>query len=86
MTSSVTDLSGWWVGFAIGVPVTAVVAVLVLLIIIAAQSIGTIADDATEALIDSRDRTEVLWQVRTTNEVAGEILAGARQARKALGG
>lgn len=81
-----TDLSGWWVGFAIGIPVTAVVAVLVILIIATAHSIGTVAADATESLVESRDRTEAMWKVKTTNQVATEILDGARHARNALGG
>lgn len=86
MTFAATNLTGWWVGYAIGVPLVLVVAVLVIAIIMAAVKIGTVAEDATRALAQARDRTEVLWQVKTTNQVATDILEGAREARKALGG
>ncbi len=80
------DVTGWWIGYAIGVPLVLVVATLVLLIIIAARGIAAVAEDATESLAESRDRTEVLWQVKTTNQVTADIIDGAAQARKALGG
>lgn len=79
-------LLGWWVGFGIGTVLVIVVAVLLLLILVAARRIGSVAEDATAALAQTRDRTEVLWQVRATNEVAAEILGQATAARKALGG
>ncbi|MGH4022909.1 MAG: hypothetical protein ACRDT0_27485 [Pseudonocardiaceae bacterium] len=86
MTSTEPDLSGWLIGYMIGVPLTAVVAALVIAIFLTAMHIGTVAEDATLTLIEARDRTEALWQVETTNQVATDILNGAREARKALGG
>lgn len=86
MTLAQADLTGWWVGYGIGVAVVIVVALLLLLIIKAARGIGDVAADATRSLEQTRERTEALWQVRTTNQVANEILDGATQARKALGG
>lgn len=77
---------GWWIGYAIGVTVVIVVGVLLLFIIATADQIANIARDATSSLTESRDRTEALWQVSTTNELATEIGEGARAARKALGG
>lgn len=77
---------GWWMGYAIGVAVVAVVAVLLILIIATARRIAAVAEDATRSLVETRDRTEVLWQVSTTNAVTTDILEGATQARKALGG
>jgi len=86
MTFAAIDLTGWWIGYGIGVAVVLVVALLVIAIIVTAVRIGTVAEDATRSLVESRDRTEVLWQVETTNQVATDILDGAREARKVLGG
>jgi hypothetical protein len=80
------DLTGWWVGYAIGATIVVVVAVVLLLIIRTAHAIASVAEDATRSLAETRDRTEVLWQVRTTNQVAADLLEGATRARKALGG
>lgn len=86
MTVAATNLTGWWVGCAIGAAIVVVVAVLVLTIIVTARRIAAVAEDATRSLVLARDRTEVLWEVNTTNTVASDILAGAKQARAALGG
>lgn len=86
MTLAATDLTGWWVGFAIGGAVVAAVAILVIAIIVTAVQIGTVAEDATRALVEARDRSEALWTVKTTNQVATDILDGARAAREGLGG
>ena len=80
------DLTGWWVGYAIGATIVVLVAVVLLLIIRTAHAIASVAEDATRSLAETRDRTEVLWQVRTTNQVAADLLEGATRARKALGG
>jgi hypothetical protein len=80
------NLNGWWVGYAIGAAIVLVVTVVLLLIIRTAHAIASVAEDATRALAETRDRTEVLWQVGTTNQVAADLLDGATQARKALGG
>lgn len=86
MTFAATDLTGWQVGYVVGVVVVAAVAVLLLLIIAAARRIAAVAEDATRSLVEAQQRTEALWDLETTNEVVGEILDGAAQARKALGG
>lgn len=80
------NLTGWWVGYAIGAAIVLVVAVILLLIIRTAHAIATLAGDATRSLAETRDRTEVLWQVATTNQLAADLRDGAVQARKALGG
>ena len=80
------DLTGWWVGYAVGAAIVLVLAVLLILIILTARGIAAAAEDATRSLAETRDRTEVLWQVATTKQVAGELLDGAEQARRALGG
>jgi hypothetical protein len=80
------DLTGWWVGYSIGVPVVLVVAALLLMIILTVRQIAAVAEDATESLRQTRDRTEVLWQVEKTNSEARKILDGATEARTKLGG
>jgi hypothetical protein len=86
MILAATDMTGWWVGYVLGAAVVLIVAVLIITIIVTAKRISAMAQDATRALVQTRDRTEALWQVSTTNQVAGDLLAGARQARTALGG
>ena len=86
MMLAAADLTGWWVGYAVGAAVVLVGAVLLILIILAARRIAAAAEDATRLLVETRDRTEVLWQLATTREVAADLLDGAGQARKALGG
>jgi uncharacterized membrane protein (Fun14 family) len=79
------DLTGWWVGYAVGAVIVVVVAVLLILIILTARGIATAAEDATRSLAEARDRTEVLWQLAATKQVAADLLDGAEQARGALG-
>jgi len=86
MTSPASDLTGWWIGFGIAAAVVVIVVVVVVAIIATAKKIGDVAEDATRTLAQIRDRTEVLWQVATTNSVASDLLQGATQARHALGG
>jgi uncharacterized membrane protein len=86
MTLDTAHLTGWWVGYAIGVPVVLAVAGLLIWIILTVRRIAGAAEDATHSLRETRDRTEVLWQVEKTNKVAKEILDAATEARRALGG
>lgn len=81
-----TNLTGWWVAWGVTGAVVVVVALVVLLIISTAQRIAAVAADATRSLVETRERTEVLWQVSTTNKVASDILDAATEARRALGG
>jgi hypothetical protein len=86
MTVAAADLTGWLVGYAVGATIVLVVAVLLILIIVAARGIAAAAEDATRSLAETRDRTEVLWQLATTKQVAADLLDGAARARRALGG
>jgi hypothetical protein len=86
MVLAAADLTNWWVGYIVGASLVVVVALLVLTITITAKRIARVAEDATHTLVIARDRTESLWQVSTTNQVASEILSGAKAARRALGG
>lgn len=80
------NLTGWWIGYAIGAAVVVIVALLVLILIATARRIAATAKDATGALREAQQRSEALWEIKTTNAVAKDILNGARQAREALGG
>ena len=73
---------GWWVGLA----VTAVVVVLVAATIYLARRIRDQAETVVQALDSVRERTTGLWDVQQTNAVAKGILEAARKARAALGG
>ena len=81
-----SNMTGWWVGYGIGALVVLIVVVVVVSIIVTARKIGDVAEDGTRSLLLTRDRTEVLWQVATTNSVANDLLQGAKKAREALGG
>ena len=72
---------GWYVGWAVGVVVVALVAVLVLEITARAQRITRQADDITRALDGARENTEPLWGVRATNHAADRITRGLRRIR-----
>lgn len=78
------DLTGWYVGYGLGAVVVLLVAALVLAITATARRIADVADDIAATLAVARDRTEVLWQVSTTNSVATDILDTATAARQAL--
>lgn len=86
MVLAATNMTGWWVGYGIGALVVLIVVVVVVAIIVTARRIGDVAEDGTRSLLLTRDRTEVLWQVATTNSVANDLLQGATKAREALGG
>lgn len=86
MVSAATDMTGWWVGYGVGALVVVIVVVVVVSIIVTARKIGNVAEDATRALALTQQRTEVLWQVATTNSVANDLLQGATTARETLAG
>ncbi|MFP5299000.1 MAG: hypothetical protein ACLGHL_08445 [Actinomycetota bacterium] len=86
MVIAASDLTGWWIGYGVGAAVVLIVATVVISLIVTARRIGDVAEDATRSLAETRDRTEVLWQVAVTNQVATELLTGAREARRALAG
>jgi hypothetical protein len=86
MVLASSHLTGWYIGYGLAIVVVLLVAVLVLAITATARRIADVADDITSTLHVARERTEVLWQVATTNRVAGDILDTATAARKALEG
>ncbi|WP_034272081.1 hypothetical protein [Haloechinothrix halophila] len=86
MTLAAEHLTGWWVGYVIGAVVVLLVAALLILIILTVRRIAAVAEDATDALRLAQQRTEALWQLEATRTAATDILAGATEARHALGG
>jgi len=77
---------GWYIGFALAAVVVVLVAGLLLAITATVNKIAVVAEDITATLGVARERTEVLWQVATTNRVATDILDTATAARQALEG
>lgn len=86
MTLAAQHLTGWWVGYAIGAVVVLLVTALLILIILTVRRIAAVAEDATESLRLTQERTEVLWQLEGTRTVAKDILADVTEARHVLGG
>lgn len=80
------DETSWIVGFVVAGVVVLIVAVVVLVIIKLATDIRDSAVRIIGDLERARDGTAPLWEVRTTNEVAGQIIEGASGARRLLGG
>ena len=80
-------LSQWWyVGWAIGVVVVLIAAVLLLTIIALGRRITGQAVAITEALDGARANTDGLWAVRTTNSAIDRITRGLATARRKLSG
>jgi len=79
-----SELLGWYIGFALAAVVVLLVAALLIAIIVTVRKIAVVAEDITDTLGVTRDRTEVLWQVATTNRVATDILTTATAARETL--
>lgn len=85
MTAAVSATQ-WAIGWTVAGAVVLVVVLLVGTVIVLAARIRTQLLAIHAALVETRDETAALWAVETTNHVAGEILAAAREARAALGG
>lgn len=80
-------LSQWWyVGWAIGVVVVLIAAVLLVAIIALGRRITGQAVTITEALDGARANTDGLWEVRTTNSAIDRITRGLATARRKLSG
>jgi hypothetical protein len=86
MVLASSHLTAWYVGYGLALVVVVLVVALLLAIIMTARRITAVAEDITSTLHVARDRTEALWRVGTTNQVAGEILETATVARKTLEG
>ena len=76
--------AGWYVGWAIGLVVVLIGAVLLLTIIALGRRIVRQAEDITEALDGTRNNTLPLWEVRGTNHAVDRITRGLAAAREML--
>jgi len=78
----VVALSSWWVaGWAIGVAVVAVAAVLLVTVIGLGRRIASQADDITQALNGAREHTTPLFDVTRTNLAIDRITRGLHAVR-----
>ncbi|HEX5407910.1 MAG TPA: hypothetical protein VFX16_37060 [Pseudonocardiaceae bacterium] len=79
-------MTGWIIGYAIGLVVVVVLVVLVVTILRLAHSIGQEATMIDDALLQSVDNTAALTKLHTTIEHAEIIVAGLHRGRTRLGG
>jgi len=77
-------VSGWILGYTIGVVVVLVVVIVLLLMIRGARLTAERAEAVLAALEDTRDNTEGLWQLGATVSTAERIVAAAADARLSL--
>ena len=78
-----SDLGRYWtIGLVLVVLVVVIVVVLLLAIIVFARRILAAAVRCLHAVEKIRNNTLPLWDLATTNEVAGDILGGAASIKK----
>jgi len=80
------DLTGWYVGFGIGMTVVVILAILVGWILYLALEIGIYARLIDEALQQSEVNTRPLAALKTTIDYAVTIIGGLQRGRAKLGG
>jgi len=68
----------WTAGFLLGLVVVLVVAVLLLGILYQAHRILKLARTASAVVAEIDENTRSVWALSQTNEVAGQLLGGAR--------
>lgn len=79
-------MTGWVIGYAVGLVVVIVLVVLVVSILRLAHSIGQEATMIDTSLLESVDNTAALTKLTTTIEHAEIIVAGLHRGRTRLGG
>jgi hypothetical protein len=79
-------MTGWVIGYAIGLVVVIVLVVLVVSILRLAHSIGQEATMIDDSLQESVDNTAALTKLTTTIDHAEVIVAGLNRGRTRLGG
>jgi uncharacterized membrane protein (Fun14 family) len=79
-------MTGWVIGYAVGLVVVIVLVVLVVSILRLAHSIGQEATMIDNSLLESVDNTAALTKLTTTIEHAEIIVAGLHRGRTRLGG
>lgn len=77
------DLQAYWtIGVAVSALVVVTVVALLLTILWGARRILAAALRALAAVEEIRGNTDPLWALTTTNQVAGELLAGAGSIKR----
>ncbi len=79
-------LTGWYVGYVIGLVVITIVVVLAAIILGLARRIGVQAEMVTQALDDARIATLPMWEMEKVNNALRNTTQYAGEARTALGG
>lgn len=79
-------LTGWYVGFVIGLVVITLVVILAGAILGLARRIGDQAEKVTMALDDARINTLPMFQLAKVNDGLHRITKNEGRAREALGG
>lgn len=79
-------MSGWAIGFTIGIIVVLAVVALVVPILVLARRIGKQAPSINASLREAVDNTAALSGLRTTIDHATVIVAGLGRGRTKLGG
>lgn len=83
---SAAEIYGWWsvwLGVA-GVLVVAAAALLITIWVLA-HRIGTLAAAALGLVEEIEQQTKPIWQLNTTNRVAGQLLGGAQSIEAHVG-
>ena len=70
--------SNWYLGLGIAVVIILAAAVLLLLVWNAARRILRLAKAALALVVQIKENTNSIWGLQQTNEVAGDILEGAK--------
>lgn len=78
---SADEILQWWlIWLAVGGAIVLAAAALLLTIVALARRIGNLAGTAIEVVGEIEENTRPVWQLNTTNRVAGEIASGTEAA------
>ena len=77
-------MTGWIVGWSVGLAAITVVVLLLTIMIVRASRVAATAEAIAAALDDSRDNTLGLWEVETTRSTVSRIVRAATAAREHL--
>ena len=86
LAATSTSTTSWVIGYVIAIVLVVVVVALVVPILLLAHSIGKVAKQIDDSLMESVHNTAALAQLHTTIESAAAITAGLRRGRNRLGG
>ena len=83
---STDDIYFWWfVWLAIGGVIVVAAAALLIGVIVAARRIAGLATTALAVVKEIEHNTKPIWQLKTSHEVASELLSGAEAIRSNAG-